>query len=85
MSNTNTEKTGDEVITTVEERATKKRYSIRSRHVVACDGARSAIRRDLGIESEGEDSCATFTNACTLLKLTYTRRNYDDNPFQCRS
>jgi 2-polyprenyl-6-methoxyphenol hydroxylase-like FAD-dependent oxidoreductase len=25
--------------------------------VVACDGAKSAVRNFLGIESEGEDSC----------------------------
>jgi 2-polyprenyl-6-methoxyphenol hydroxylase-like FAD-dependent oxidoreductase len=48
---------GDEVISTVEERATKNRYQIRSRNVVGCDGARSAVRNHFGIESEGEQSC----------------------------
>lgn len=41
----------------VEERTTKRQYLVRSRHVVACDGAKSQVRKSLGIESEGEDSC----------------------------
>lgn len=45
------------VITTVEERATQRYYQIASRHVVACDGARSKVREALAIECEGEDSC----------------------------
>jgi len=45
------------VITTVEERATQRYFQIKSRHVVACDGARSKVRESLGIECEGEDSC----------------------------
>ena len=51
------EQDADGVLTTVEERSTKNRYRIRSKHVVACDGARSQVRTCLGIESEGEDSC----------------------------
>ena len=47
----------DEVITTVEECATKARYRIRSRNVIGCDGAKSEVRKSLGIECEGEDSC----------------------------
>lgn len=47
----------DDVIATVEERDTKKTFRIRSRHVVGCDGAKSQVRKWLGIESEGEDSC----------------------------
>lgn len=47
----------DGVVTVVEERSGKERYPIHSRHVVACDGARSQVRRCLGITSEGEDSC----------------------------
>ena len=50
----------DCVITTVEERATQRHYQIASRHVVACDGARSKVREFLGIESEGEDSCKPY-------------------------
>lgn len=45
------------MITTVEERETKRKYLIRSKHVIGCDGARSAVRSQLGITSEGEDSC----------------------------
>lgn len=47
----------DKVTTTVEERATKTRWEITSRHVIACDGAKSQVRKDLSIESEGEDGC----------------------------
>jgi len=45
------------VITTVEERATKRYLRIASHHVIACDGAKSKVREFLGIECEGEDSC----------------------------
>ena len=45
------------VQTTVEERATGHQSVIQSQYVVACDGARSAVRSHLGVESEGEDSC----------------------------
>lgn len=45
------------VRTTVEERATGHQSIIRSQYVVACDGAKSAVRSHLGVESEGEDSC----------------------------
>lgn len=47
----------DEVITTVEERATGHMYQIKSQFVIACDGARSKVRQHLNIESQGEDSC----------------------------
>ncbi|KAH8733472.1 FAD binding domain-containing protein [Ilyonectria robusta] len=50
----------DKVTTTVEERATKTRWEITSRHVIACDGAKSQVRKDLGIESEGEDGYETM-------------------------
>lgn len=45
------------MFTTVEERATKRRYTVTSRHLVGCDGAKSQVRRCLGIETEGEDGC----------------------------
>lgn len=48
----------DQVITTVEERATGHKYTIKSRFVVACDGHRSKVRGFLNIDSEGEDSCS---------------------------
>lgn len=57
----------DQVITTVEERETKTTYKIRSRHVIGCDGAKSQVRKSLGIESEGEDSCKNAP--CTALSL----------------
>ncbi|KAJ4405302.1 hypothetical protein N0V82_010336 [Gnomoniopsis sp. IMI 355080] len=50
----------DKVVTTVEERGTKTTYKIRSRHVIACDGAKSQVRKSLGIKSEGEDSYETM-------------------------
>ena len=50
---------GDEfmVTSTVEVRATGTQRRIHSRHVIGCDGARSQVRKSLGIESEGEDGC----------------------------
>ncbi|KAL1905665.1 hypothetical protein Sste5344_008603 [Sporothrix stenoceras] len=43
------------VSTTVEERATGVQWTVLSRYVLACDGAKSTVRKDLGIQSEGED------------------------------
>ncbi|ORY61761.1 FAD binding domain-containing protein [Pseudomassariella vexata] len=48
------------VTSTLEECHTKHQYTVRSRHVVGCDGAKSQVRNDLGIESEGEDSYETM-------------------------
>ncbi|TQN67022.1 2,4-dichlorophenol 6-monooxygenase [Colletotrichum shisoi] len=53
-------KRGGNVLTTVEERVTKKRYTLTSRHLVGCDGAKSQVRRCLGIETEGEDGYETM-------------------------
>lgn len=53
---TNLYQNSDEVITTVEDRVTRKEYRIKSRHVIACDGAKSAVRKHLGITSEGEEA-----------------------------
>ncbi|KAJ9139161.1 2,4-dichlorophenol 6-monooxygenase [Pleurostoma richardsiae] len=50
----------DMVYSTVEERSTKTQWRITSRHVLACDGAKSQVRKFLGIESEGEDSYETM-------------------------
>ena len=50
----------DSVLTTVSERGSGRTYNIRSRHVIACDGAKSAVRDFLGIESDGEDSYETM-------------------------
>lgn len=48
--------TDDHVLATVEERSTGRLHSIRSRHLVACDGRRSKVRELLGIASHGEES-----------------------------
>lgn len=45
------------VQTVVSERATGSQFTIQSQYVTACDGARSAVRSYLNVESEGEDSC----------------------------
>ncbi|KAL4799528.1 FAD binding domain-containing protein [Aspergillus venezuelensis] len=50
----------DYVLTTIEDRASGREYVVKSTHVVACDGAKSAVRRHLGVESEGEDSYETM-------------------------
>ncbi|PYI03079.1 hypothetical protein BO78DRAFT_375874 [Aspergillus sclerotiicarbonarius CBS 121057] len=48
------------VLATIEDRATKQEYVVKCSHLVACDGAKSAVRKFLGIESEGEDSYETM-------------------------
>ncbi|EAU30963.1 predicted protein [Aspergillus terreus NIH2624] len=48
------------VITVIQDRDSNETYRVRSKHVVACDGAKSAVRNFLGIESEGEDSYETM-------------------------
>ncbi|KNG82470.1 hypothetical protein ANOM_009532 [Aspergillus nomiae NRRL 13137] len=50
----------DHIITAIQDRDSKEVYKVRSRHVVACDGAKSAVRSFLGIKSEGEDSYETM-------------------------
>lgn len=47
----------------LEQRSTGSRWVVRSKHVVACDGAKSQVRKDLGIESEGEDGCELCGNS----------------------
>ncbi|KAF5517794.1 2,4-dichlorophenol 6-monooxygenase [Colletotrichum aenigma] len=54
------EQRGDRVITTVEERATKKRWTVASNYVIGCDGAKSEVRKSLNIETEGEDGYETM-------------------------
>jgi 2-polyprenyl-6-methoxyphenol hydroxylase-like FAD-dependent oxidoreductase len=49
-----------EVTTVVEERDSGRQYAVVSRHVIACDGARSKVRTFLGIDSEGEDTLDTM-------------------------
>lgn len=55
-------------MTTVEERATGHLFQIRSRYLIACDGARSKVRSSLGIKSDGEDSCQ-HTQTVTRARL----------------
>ncbi|KAL4930287.1 FAD binding domain-containing protein [Aspergillus undulatus] len=50
----------DHVLTTIEDRSSGREYVVKSAHVVACDGAKSAVRRYLGVECEGEDSYETM-------------------------
>lgn len=45
------------MVATIEDRASGTEYKIKSRHLVACDGAKSAVRTFLGITSEGEETC----------------------------
>ncbi|KAK1673122.1 FAD binding domain-containing protein [Colletotrichum godetiae] len=54
------EQRDDKLTTVVEERATRRRWTINSRHVIGCDGAKSQVRRFLGIETEGEDGYETM-------------------------
>jgi len=51
------EQHGDQVTTLIEDRDTKKTYEVRSRHVIACDGAKSKVRETLNIDSQGESTC----------------------------
>ncbi|KUL86909.1 hypothetical protein ZTR_05351 [Talaromyces verruculosus] len=51
---------GEFVITTIEDRGTKKTYRVKSKHMVACDGAKSAVRNYLRVQTEGEDSYETM-------------------------
>jgi len=51
------EQHGDQVTTLIEDRDAKKTYEVRSRHVIACDGAKSKVRETLKIDSKGESTC----------------------------
>ncbi len=53
------EKAG-QVTTTVEDRSIGSQYSVSSRYVIACDGAKSRVRQYLDVASEGEDSYETM-------------------------
>ncbi|KAH8668666.1 FAD binding domain-containing protein [Xylariales sp. PMI_506] len=50
----------DGVTSIVEERSTNAQWHIKSQHVMACDGARSQVRKSLGIECEGDDGYETM-------------------------
>lgn len=45
------------VTTVVEEPATSQLYKVRSKYLIACDGAKSKVREFMSIASDGEDSC----------------------------
>ncbi|PMD39449.1 3-propionate hydroxylase [Hyaloscypha variabilis F] len=50
----------DRVVTVIEDRGARKRYEICSKHVIACDGAKSKVRETLQIQSEGESTYDTM-------------------------
>ncbi|KAI0136212.1 FAD binding domain-containing protein [Xylariales sp. AK1849] len=50
----------DIVTSTLEVRESKHQFAVCSRHLVGCDGAKSQVRKFLGIECEGEDSYETM-------------------------
>jgi 2-polyprenyl-6-methoxyphenol hydroxylase-like FAD-dependent oxidoreductase len=47
----------------IEDRGAKKTYELESRHVIACDGARSRVRETLKIRSDGESTCKKIKSA----------------------
>ncbi|KAK6206459.1 hypothetical protein LQW54_007752 [Pestalotiopsis sp. IQ-011] len=51
---------GDIVTSELQVRETGEIFSVQSRHVIGCDGAKSQVRKHLGIECEGEDSYETM-------------------------
>lgn len=65
------------VFTTVEDQSSGKNFLVRSRHVIACDGARSRVRQSLGIKCEGADSyemMMTIHFSCNLRCVLGDRR-----------
>jgi 2-polyprenyl-6-methoxyphenol hydroxylase-like FAD-dependent oxidoreductase len=44
----------DFVVTTIEDRAAKREYQIRSKQFIGCDGAKSRVRESLGVTCEGD-------------------------------
>lgn len=48
------------VMSVLRERANGRRVTVRSKYVVACDGAKSTVRSALNIASSGEDSFETM-------------------------
>jgi 2-polyprenyl-6-methoxyphenol hydroxylase-like FAD-dependent oxidoreductase len=51
----------------IEDRAAKKTYELESRHVIACDGARSRVRETLQIRSDGESTCKIIKSASSQI------------------
>lgn len=58
------------VITTIEDRAAKREYQLRSNHMIACDGARSRVRESLGINCEGS-ATGTYIPSCLTFGASY--------------
>lgn len=48
--------TDGHVYCTVEDRLTGRNYLVKSRYLIACDGAKSKVRQSLGIQSDGEQA-----------------------------
>ncbi len=51
---------GDQVISTLRDRTTGETVKVRSRYVIACDGAGSTVRDGVGIAMDGPDGIAHF-------------------------
>ncbi|KAG0647329.1 2,4-dichlorophenol hydroxylase [Hyphodiscus hymeniophilus] len=54
------EQNGEYVTTTIEDRQAEKEYKVRSKFVIGCDGAKSKVRKCLGVKCEGESSYETM-------------------------
>lgn len=64
------EQSPQHVLVRVRERRTGAEYCIRARYVVAADGARSAMARELGIEFHGEPGLMSMMNAWVEVDLS---------------
>ncbi|KEF51226.1 uncharacterized protein A1O9_12729 [Exophiala aquamarina CBS 119918] len=76
--------TASHVDTIIEDRTTGELYTIRSKHVLACDGARSKVRQSLDIEVVGEtttEMLMTIEISCDLRGLVKDRRRILYNIF----
>ncbi|MEO0795151.1 MAG: FAD-dependent monooxygenase [Verrucomicrobiota bacterium] len=60
---------GDGVQVTMRDRMTDESFSVRAKYVIGADGARSTIRENLGIATEGPGEMGQYIN-------TYCRANY---------
>jgi 2-polyprenyl-6-methoxyphenol hydroxylase-like FAD-dependent oxidoreductase len=72
------------VDTIVEDRNTGELYTIRSKHLLACDGARSQVRKSLDVEVVGESTTEmlmTIEISCDLRELVKDRRRILYNIF----
>lgn len=71
-------------MTTIEDRSANRKYTVKSKYVIACDGAKSPVRKHLSIGTEGEDLCVF--NAWVIKKkkdvLNERSRDNDDHSYQ---